>query len=79
MARVKRARFAFTFVPSLTVVFASSPATGRSRAWGQEIPGFASPPHDGFALDGRVGERRVLSPYTKPYGRIARRPIGPSY
>lgn len=23
-----------------------------------EVPGFASPPHDGFALDGLVSERR---------------------
>jgi hypothetical protein len=79
MARVKRARFAFTFVSlSNGCVRLESGSRAVSSRW-QEIPGFASPPHDGFALDGRVGERRVLSPCVKPYGRIAPRPIVPSY
>ena len=50
MAQVKRARFAFTLhlVIEEHVV---GPATGRPRVR-LEVPGFASPPRDGFALDG---------------------------
>ena len=46
-AQVKRARFAFTMTPS------ESAAIHRHRQPGGlgEIPGFASPPRDGFALD----------------------------
>jgi len=48
-AVVKRARFAFTmdsFMSRLSSIGRS--AAGRSS---EKIPGFASPPHDGFALD----------------------------
>ena len=48
-ATVKRARFAFTTPPHGRVC-AVPPATGRSPR--RKIPGFASPPRDGFALDG---------------------------
>jgi len=45
---VKRARFAFTSTPS-----ESEPqgAIGNRALFSGKIPGFASPPHDGFALD----------------------------
>ena len=46
---VKRARFAFTMTPLRESVL-SAPVIG-GRAVFEKIPGFASPPHDGFALD----------------------------
>ena len=46
--QVKRARFAFTMTPSESASVRSG--TG-SRAVSGEIPGFASPPRDVFALD----------------------------
>src|SRR5215210_4555262 len=50
-AVVKRARFAFTMTPLLSVRAWSG---GRAASVRQrpEIPGFASPPRGGFALDG---------------------------
>src|SRR6478752_6909920 len=49
-ARVKRARIAFTGYTSNI-----EHCAGLRRPGGlpRKIPGFASPPHDGFALDGR--------------------------
>jgi hypothetical protein len=57
-AVAKRARFAFTFVPSCGLHHRSGDrAVSLVRV---EIPGFASPSHGGFALDrsqARVGHR----------------------
>jgi hypothetical protein len=58
-ARVKRARFAFT-VSLLELPCVIRPATGLP--WGgPKIPGFGSPPHDGFALDGSFDGGRLSS------------------
>jgi hypothetical protein len=48
-AMVKRARFAFTDY-HLVVIFLATFTGGRAVSM-REIPGFASPSHDGFALD----------------------------
>lgn len=47
---VKRARFAFTIDTSLSREPHLGPG-GRAVCGEPQIPGFASPPHDGFALD----------------------------
>ena len=60
MTPVKRARFAFTMDSFVRVVCR---CTGDRRPGGlpRKIPGFASPPRDGFALDDEpVGERPSL-------------------
>ena len=60
-ASMKRARIAFMF-PSCRCD--ALPATGRSSV-GRKIPGFASPPRDGFALDeSRSGSVRRCRPET---------------
>ena len=69
-AQVKRARFAFTTDSSGRVRCGpTAPATGRSPR--RKIPGFASPPRDGFALDGGPGRglvplARTLSADVRP-------------
>ena len=51
-AQVRRVNFSFTLVTSIEIR-GSIPATGRPRTDGRsEVPGFASPSRDGFALDG---------------------------
>ena len=62
-AQVKRARFAFTIVTSSRVV---RHQTGNRAALGwprlyPKIPGFASPPRDGFALDDLSDGERLSS------------------
>jgi len=48
-AHVKRARFAFTdATPSESV---DTPGSRQPGGLPKKIPGFASPPRDGFALD----------------------------
>jgi hypothetical protein len=49
-AQVKRARFAFTFDSFEPV--SMHPDSGNRAVFARKIPGFASPSHDGFALDG---------------------------
>jgi len=58
-AQVKRARFAFTGSPSQRGTNALSDR--RPGGLPREIPGFASPPRDGFALDDRQAMRRLSS------------------
>ena len=64
-AQVKRARFAFTVVTScieLRQPTGNRAALARSRS---KIPGFASPPRGGFALDDPSdGERLLFSTQT---------------
>ncbi len=70
-ASMKRARIAFMF-PSCRCD--TLPATGRSSV-GRKIPGFASPPRDGFALDeSRIGQRPSLPSrnYAPAAGRAMR-------
>jgi hypothetical protein len=56
-APVKRARFAFTLTPlSLDVCRVGDRQPGGLP---RKIPGFASPPHDGFALDDEPSGRAV--------------------
>ena len=50
MAVVKRARFAFTVLHLVSEIASSVRQPGGLGE--PEIPGFASPPRDGFALDG---------------------------
>ena len=50
-AKVKRARFAFTFVLLIRSLHSHTGSWAVSMLL--EIPGFASPSRDGFALDGR--------------------------
>jgi hypothetical protein len=56
-AQVSRVSLSFTLV-HLSTETRSEPATGRPRGplRAVEVPGFASPPHGGFALDGRSTE-----------------------
>src|SRR5665213_3004643 len=58
-ARLKRAKFAFTIVTSSRSCIVR-PATGLSWV-GPEIPGFASPSRDGFALKRLVDGGRLSS------------------
>ena len=67
-ATVKRARFAFT---AATSVRCCVPALGLRQPGGlpRKIPGFASPSHAGFALDGRSDrEANIAPPRTVPGG-----------
>ena len=54
MAVVKRARFAFTVLHLVSEI--SSSVRQPGGLGGIEVPGFASPPRDGFALDGPSAE-----------------------
>ena len=67
-AVVKRPRFAFTIQSLVTCDGTVEPATGRSP-WGTEIPGFASPPRDGFALGSSLSGRTIVIPHYGTYGR----------
>jgi hypothetical protein len=70
-AQVKRARFAFTDIPLPTGF--GSPLDRRPGGLG-EIPGFASPPRGGFALDDR-SSGRTKCPFI---GTVRGRPgVGP--
>jgi hypothetical protein len=57
-AQVKRARFAFTMSPSIR---RASHSRLGNRAVSYEIPGFASPPRDGFALDDPLSGGAIAS------------------
>jgi hypothetical protein len=59
-AVVKRARFAFTMTPSCAVRTWSGNRAVLCRHR-PKIPGFASPPRDGFALDGHRAEDETSS------------------
>jgi hypothetical protein len=61
--QVKRARFDFTCDSVSEDSCALDPAAGRSSG---KIPGFASPPRGGFALDGLGAED--VRPHCRPYG-----------
>ena len=69
-AMVKRARFAFTGTTSWSIGFDRIRQPGG--LW--EIPGFASPPRDGFALDEGSTPGADLAPVIKtiPYRRVGR-------
>src|SRR5437764_10918524 len=75
-AEVKRARFAFTISPrSVATLLDRRPGGLRSRDL--EIPGFASPPHSGFALDSPSSDGRL--PMTGPYRDLSPGPMSRWY